>query len=132
MTSGYLSNPSANESSFTAENRFFRTGDYGKFKTHDAKKYLYLTGRIKEFINKGGEKISSVEIDNVIAQHVSVQDVVSFAIEDEMYGQDVGCAVVLTDGVEMKARDLQKWMRERVAPLKVLKKVRIPQKYLST
>ena len=65
-----------------------------------------------------------MEIDNVIAQHPSVQEVVTFAIEDEMYGQDVGCAVVLKDGEELKARELQKWARDRMAPLKVPKKVR--------
>ena len=124
VTAGYLSNPSANASSFTPQHRFFRTGDYGKFVVEEGRRYLYLTGRIKEFINKGGEKIGPVEIDNVIAQHPSVQEVVTFAIEDEMYGQDVGCAVVLRDGEELKARELQKWARERVAPLKVPKKVR--------
>ena len=107
-TSGYLSNPSANDSSFTPQNRFFRTGDYGKFIVHEEGRYLYLRGRIKEFINKGGEKIAPVEVDNVIAQHPSVQDVATFAIEDEMYGQDLGCAIVPKKGEELRARDLQK------------------------
>ncbi len=120
VTTGYRSNPEANASAFTADG-FFRTGDYGK---RDGKGYLYLTGRIKEFINKGGEKISPVEIDHVIAAHRAVAEVVSFAIDDAMYGQDVGAAVTLKDGEELSARELQKWMREKVAPLKVPKKVR--------
>ena len=123
VTNGYLFNSSANASSFTPQHHLFRTGDYGKFVTHDEGRYLYLTGRIKEFINKGGEKISPVEVDNVIAQHPSAQDVATFAIEDEMYGQDVGCAIVLTEGERLGARDMQKWVRSRIAPSKVPRKI---------
>ncbi|KAL8720322.1 MAG: hypothetical protein Q9225_002809 [Loekoesia sp. 1 TL-2023] len=119
VTAGYLYNESANASSFT-ENGFFRTGDYGK---QDENGYLILTGRIKEFINKGGEKVSPVELDNLIAKHAAVADVVVFAIDDDMYGQEVGAAVVLKVGEELSARDLQKWVRSKVAPLKVPKKV---------
>ncbi|KAI4249437.1 MAG: hypothetical protein L6R42_008988 [Xanthoria sp. 1 TBL-2021] len=123
VTTGYLSNPTANASSFTSEN-FFRTGDYGKL---DKDGYLYLTGRIKEFINKGGEKISPVEIDNLIAGHDMVKDVVAFAIEDEVYGQELGVAVVLVGGEgALGERELKKWVRERVAPLKVPKKIWFP------
>ncbi|KAL8727987.1 MAG: hypothetical protein Q9181_005491, partial [Wetmoreana brouardii] len=118
VTTGYLSNPEANASSFTKPG-FFRTGDCGRF---DENGYLILTGRIKEFINKGGEKVSPVEVDNLISQHPAVAEVVAFAIEDEMYGQEVGAAVLLKEGEELKARDLQKWVRGRVAPLKVPKK----------
>lgn len=124
ITSGYISNPTANDSSFlTLDNRtFFRTGDVGKL---DEKGYLYLTGRIKEFINKGGEKISPVELDNLIASHPAVADVVVFAIEDEMYGQDVGAAIILKDE-KVGERELKKWIRGKVAPLKVPKKVFSP------
>lgn len=119
IMAGYISNPAANKSAFTADG-FFRTGDYGKM---DGNGYLFLTGRIKEFINKGGEKISPVELDNILAGHTDIADVVFFAIDDEMYGQDIGAAVQLKDGVSLGARDLQKWMRQRVAPHKIPKKV---------
>lgn len=122
VMAGYLSNPEANASAFTSDG-FFRTGDYGK---RDENGYLYLTGRIKEFINKGGEKISPVELDHVIAGHQAVADVVVFAIDDKMYGQDVGAAVRLKDGETMSAKDLQKWIREKVAPNKVPKKASSP------
>lgn len=122
VMTGYLSNPEANATAFTSDG-FFRTGDYGK---RDANGYLFLTGRIKEFINKGGEKISPVELDNVIAGHHAVADAVSFAIDDEMYGQDVGVAVIVKDGETMSAKDLQKWMREKVAPHKIPKRVSTP------
>src|SRR5690606_20148311 len=65
VTSGYLNNPTANASSFHAGG-FFRTGDQGKL---DSDGYVIITGRIKELINRGGEKISPVEIDNVLAKH---------------------------------------------------------------
>ncbi|KAI4226133.1 MAG: hypothetical protein LQ349_006932 [Xanthoria aureola] len=123
VTAGYLSNPAANASSFTADGHFFRTGDFGKL---DQGGYLYLTGRIKEFINKGGEKISPVEIDHLIAGHELVKDVVAFAMADEVYGQELGVAVMLSEGAALGERELKKWVRERVAPLKVPKKIWFP------
>lgn len=119
VTKGYLNNPTANASSFTAEG-FFRTGDQGK---KDADGYVIITGRIKELINKGGEKISPIELDNVIAQNPAVSEAVSFAIEDEMYGQDVGLAVVVKEGQTLNAGELKSWMTDRVAKFKLPKKI---------
>ncbi|KAI5364038.1 Putative AMP-dependent synthetase/ligase, Condensation domain, phosphopantetheine binding ACP [Septoria linicola] len=119
VTKGYLNNPGANSSSFT-DNGFFRTGDQGKL---DSKGYLFLTGRLKELINKGGEKICPVELDNVINKHEHVAEAVSFAIDDESYGQDVGCAVKVAEGSELEAEDLKKWISERIAAFKVPKKI---------
>ena len=119
VTKGYLNNPEANKTSFTKEG-FFRTGDQGK---QDEDGYVIITGRIKELINKGGEKISPVEIDNVVAQNPSVEEAVSFAIDDEMYGQDIGLAVVLKDGEKTTPDDLRKWITTKVAKFKVPKQV---------
>ena len=119
VTKGYLNNPDANKTSFTKDG-FFRTGDQGK---QDMDGYVIITGRIKELINKGGEKISPVEIDNVVAQNPSVGEAVSFAIADEMYGQDIGLAVVFKDGEKTTAEDLRKWITTKVAKFKVPKKV---------
>ncbi|KAF2117787.1 hypothetical protein BDV96DRAFT_597663 [Lophiotrema nucula] len=119
VTKGYLNNPSANASSFT-KGGFFRTGDQGK---KDPDGYVIITGRIKELINKGGEKISPIELDNVIAQHPTVAEAVSFALEDEMYGQDVGVAVVVKDGQKLDGTTLKTWMADRVAKFKLPKKV---------
>ncbi|CBX92227.1 hypothetical protein LEMA_P049330.1 [Plenodomus lingam JN3] len=119
VTKGYLNHPSANESSFTKEG-FFRTGDQGKL---DEDGYVIITGRIKELINKGGEKISPIELDNVIAQHPAVSEAVSFAIEDEMYGQDVGLAVVIKEGHKLTADELKTWLADRVARFKLPKKI---------
>jgi len=119
VTKGYLNNPEANKTAFTKEG-FFRTGDQGR---QDADGYVMITGRIKELINKGGEKISPIELDNVLAQHPAVSEAVSFAIEDEMYGQDIGVALVLRDGQKLDEAGLRKWLAEKVAKFKLPKKV---------
>lgn len=119
VTKGYLNNPTANATAFH-KNGFFRTGDQGK---KDPDGYVIITGRIKELINKGGEKISPIELDNVISQHPAVSEAVSFAIEDEMYGQDIGVAVVPKEGQSVTPEDIRKYMVEKVAKFKVPKKV---------
>jgi len=119
VTKGYLNNPSANESSFT-KGGFFRTGDQGK---QDKDGYVIITGRIKELINKGGEKISPIELDNVLARHPAVSEAVSFAIPDEMYGQEVAVAIVLKPGQKLDAAELKKWVADKLARFKVPKEV---------
>jgi oxalate---CoA ligase len=119
VTKGYLNNPEANKSSFT-ESGFFRTGDQGK---KDEDGYVIITGRIKELINKGGEKISPIELDNVIAHHPAVAEAVSFALDDDHYGQDVGVAVVVKEGKKLSAEELKAWMADKVAKFKLPKKV---------
>ena len=119
VTKGYLNNSDANKTSFTKEG-FFRTGDQGK---KDQDGYVIITGRIKELINKGGEKISPVELDNAVAQNPAVGEAVSFAIGDEMYGQDIGLAVALRDGKTISEDELRKWIATKVANFKVPKQV---------
>ncbi|KAF9880758.1 peroxisomal-coenzyme a synthetase [Colletotrichum karsti] len=119
VTKGYLNNPSANASSFT-KGGFFRTGDQGK---KDEDGYVVITGRIKELINKGGEKISPIELDNVLTRHPAVSEAVSFAIPDDMYGQDIGVAVVLKPGQQLNQDELRGWVAEKLAKFKVPKKI---------
>ncbi|KAK2764010.1 hypothetical protein FQN54_009629 [Arachnomyces sp. PD_36] len=121
VTTGYLNNPAANASSFTKDG-FFRTGDQGK---KDPDGYVIITGRIKELINKGGEKISPIELDNVLAHNPHVAEAVSFAIPDEgHYGEDIGFAVVLKkDGLSTSDEALKTWMASKVAKFKVPKKI---------
>ncbi|KAI9706545.1 MAG: hypothetical protein M1836_003552 [Candelina mexicana] len=123
VTKGYLNNPEANRSSFTSQG-FFRTGDQGKM---DEDGYIFINGRIKELINKGGEKISPIELDNLLTQHPAVAEAVSFAIIDEMYGQDIGVAVVSKDGQELDENSLRGWVSEKVARFKVPKKIYFTQ-----
>lgn len=119
VTKGYLNNEEANKSSFTADG-FFRTGDQGK---KDEDGFVIITGRIKELINKGGEKISPIELDNVLTRHPAVSEAVSFAVADEMYGQDIGVAVVLKPGQTLGEGELRGWVAERLAKFKTPKKV---------
>lgn len=119
VTKGYLNNESANASSYH-QNGFFRTGDQGK---KDEDGYIIITGRIKELINKGGEKISPIELDNVLTRHPKVSEAVSFAIPDEVYGQDIGVAVVLKSGNTLTDGELKGWVAERVAKFKVPRRV---------
>ena len=119
VTKGYLNNPEANKASFTKDG-FFRTGDQGK---QGKDGYVIITGRIKELINKGGEKISPVELDNVVAQNSKVSEAVSFAVADDMYGQDIGLAVVLKDGGKISVEELRAWIADKVASFKVPKQV---------
>jgi len=119
VTKGYLNNESANASSYTAEG-FFRTGDQGRL---DEDGYVIITGRIKELINKGGEKISPIELDNVLTRHPKVAEAVSFAIPDDVYGQDIGVAVVLQSGEKLDADELKSWVADRLVKFKVPKKI---------
>ncbi|KAL7270654.1 hypothetical protein RUND412_006633 [Rhizina undulata] len=115
VTKGYLNNPKANAESFTKEG-FFRTGDQG-MKDEDG--YVVITGRIKELINRGGEKISPIEVDNALSAHPAVAEAVSFAVPNEMYGQEVGAAIVLKEGENVSEEELKKWVGERLAKFKV-------------
>ena len=87
---GYEGNNEANAESFS--NGWFRTGDQGYL---DSDGYLTLVGRIKELINRGGEKISPREIDEMLMTHSAVAEAVSFGIPDRVYGEEVAAAVVL-------------------------------------
>ncbi|KAA8649153.1 hypothetical protein EYZ11_006070 [Aspergillus tanneri] len=120
VTKGYLNNAAANKSSFTQDG-YFRTGDQGK---KDAGGYVIITGRIKELINKGGEKISPIELDNTLLQHPKVAEAVCFAIPDEgHYGEDIGAAVVVKSGRTATDDELKGWVGSRLAKFKTPKKV---------
>ncbi|RDW80271.1 hypothetical protein BP6252_04909 [Coleophoma cylindrospora] len=119
VTSGYLGDPKVVQSPFT-DRGYLRTGDQGYL---DNEGYLILTGRIKELINKGGEKISPIEIDNTFAQHPGILEAVSFAIDDELYGQEVAVAIVRRDNFELSTEQLLSWFGEKAAKFKIPKKV---------
>jgi acyl-CoA synthetase (AMP-forming)/AMP-acid ligase II len=118
VTPGYRNNPQANASAFT--NGWFRTGDQGVL---DAAGYLRLTGRLKEIINRGGEKISPREVDEVILDHPAVAQVVTFAVPHPKLGEDVAAAVVLKEGQALTERELQQFVGQRLADMKVPRKV---------
>jgi acyl-CoA synthetase (AMP-forming)/AMP-acid ligase II len=108
---GYEDNPEANKSSFT--NGWFRTGDQGFL---DADGCLTLVGRLKEMINRSGEKISPIEIDDVLLAHPAVSEAVSFAVPHPIHGEEPAAAVVLSGTTD--ARELIAYCREHLAPFK--------------
>ena len=118
VTPGYENNPKANRESFT--HGWFRTGDQG---TLDEEGYLFLTGRLKEIINRGGEKISPREIDEVLMDHPAVAQAVAFALPDPRLGEDVAAAVVLRPGASATAGELRRFAALRLAEFKVPSRV---------
>ena len=118
VTPGYRGNPAANAAAFTKG--WFRTGDQGVL---DDAGYLRLTGRLKEIINRGGEKISPREVDEVILDHPAVEQVVTFAVPHPKLGEDVAAAVVLKAGTSLTERELQQFVGQRLADMKVPRKV---------
>ena len=120
VTLGYENNPDANEQAFT--NGWFRTGDQGMM---DEDQYFSLTGRLKEIINRGGEKISPKEVDVVLMDHPSVQQVVTFAVPHDKLGEDVGAAVVLNEGTQATPAEIRAFAKERLADFKVPRTVLI-------
>jgi acyl-CoA synthetase (AMP-forming)/AMP-acid ligase II len=119
VTSGYLANDEANATAFHPGN-WFRTGDQGIM---DEAGYVKVTGRLKEIINRGGEKIAPLEIDEVILDHESVAQACSFAIPHDKLGEDVAAAIVLRDGKQLDEKELRQFVSERLADFKVPRKV---------
>jgi oxalate---CoA ligase len=118
VTAGYENNPKANAEGFT--NGWFRTGDQGMM---DAEGYIALTGRLKEIINRGGEKISPREVDEVLMDHPAVAQVVCFGIPHDKLGEEVGAAVVLREGATATEKELREFTAKRLADFKVPRKI---------
>ncbi|MBT5032319.1 MAG: AMP-binding protein [Proteobacteria bacterium] len=118
VTAGYINNEEANATAFT--DGWFRTGDQGRL---DNEGYLTLTGRLKEIINRGGEKISPREVDEILLDHESVAQVVTFAMPHDKLGEDVAAAVVIEEGSTIDEAGLRKYAAQRLADFKVPRKI---------
>ena len=118
VTLGYENNPKANVEAFV--NGWFRTGDQGRLSSDG---YLTLTGRLKEIINRGGEKISPLEVDEVLMDHPSVMQVVTFSMPHPKLGEEVAAAVVLREGHTLTEQQVRSFAATRLADFKVPKKV---------
>ncbi|HMD05514.1 MAG TPA: condensation domain-containing protein, partial [Candidatus Binatus sp.] len=114
VTAGYAQNPEANSSSFS--NGWFRTGDQG---TVDADGYVFITGRLKELINRGGQKISPREIDEVLCTHPAVAQAVAFAVPDHRLGEEIAAAVVLGPGHVASEIEIRNHAAQLIADYKV-------------
>jgi acyl-CoA synthetase (AMP-forming)/AMP-acid ligase II len=118
ITSGYLDDPEANRAAF--RNGWFRTGDLGRL---DSEGFLFLTGRLKEMINRGGEKILLQEVDEALAGHPAVADAAVFALPHETLGEDVAAAVVLYGGATASELELRRFAATRLAAFKVPRRI---------
>ena len=118
VTLGYDNNEEANKTSFT--NGWFRTGDQGYF---DNEGYLKISGRLKEIINKGGEKISPLEVDNVLMDHPLIDQAVCFGYEDKMLGENIASAIIIKNGETCSENDVLEYAQEKLAKFKIPKKI---------
>ncbi|KAF5952665.1 hypothetical protein HYC85_010609 [Camellia sinensis] len=118
VTKGYKNNPEANKSAF----RFgwFHTGDLGFL---DSDGYLHLVGRIKELINRGGEKISPIEVDAVLLSHPDIAQAVAFGVPDDKYGEEINCAVIPREGSNIDEAEVSRFCKTNLAAFKVPKMV---------
>ena len=114
IMTAYENNPDANSEAFV--DGWFRTGDQGYL---DRDRYLYITGRLKETINRGGEKISPGEVEEVLAQHPEVAAAVVFAVPHPTLGEDVAAAVVLRHDIGSRVSDLRRYVAARLVGHKV-------------
>ena len=118
VTAGYENNEKANAEGFSKG--WFRTGDQGVM---DADGYLSITGRLKEIINRGGEKISPREVDEILMDHAAVAQVVCFGMPHPKLGEEVAAVVVLREGAAVTERELQDFVSSRAADFKVPRKI---------
>ncbi len=114
VTHGYGTPSDGNVGAFV--DGWFRTGDEGYI---DEEGYLHLTGRIKEMINRGGEKIAPSEIDEALLEHPAIEQVLTFAIPHPTLGEDVGAAVTLHDGADVNETELRTYLFQHLADFKI-------------
>ncbi len=114
VTLGYDNNPAANETAFT--NGWFRTGDQGRL---DEEGYLVLTGRLKELINRGGEKVSPIEVDVALLDHPAVAEACTFSIPHKTLGEEVGAVVVPREGATITEQEVRDFAAAKLAAFKV-------------
>ena len=118
VTRGYQNDPAANAASFT--DGWFHTGDQGVL---DDEGYLTLTGRLKEIINRGGEKVAPLEVDNVLSAHPAVAQALTFAMPHAKLGEEVAAAIVLKEGQSASESEIRDFAAERLADFKVPRKL---------
>jgi acyl-CoA synthetase (AMP-forming)/AMP-acid ligase II len=118
VTHGYLNNAAANDQAFAFG--WFHTGDQG-FMDEDG--FLRVTGRLKEIINRGGEKISPLEVDEILMDHPAIAQVVTFAMPHDKLGEEVAAAVVLREGKTATESDIRSFAAGRLADFKVPRRV---------
>ena len=120
VTTGYINNPKANDESYI--DGWFLTGDEGLF---DEDGYLKITGRLKEIINRGGEKISPKEIDEILLEHKSIQQAVAFSVPHEKLGEDLYAAVIIQEKEVINENQIKEYCKQRLTQFKIPRKILI-------
>jgi len=120
VMAGYLNAPEDNRAAFL--DGWYRTGDIGSL---DADGFLTLHGRERELINRGGEKISPLEIDQALMRHPQVAQAAAFGVSHPRLGEDVAAAVVLCSGATVTTAELRDFVSERLAAFKVPRRITI-------
>lgn len=118
LTAGYLDDPEVNRIAF--RDGWLRTGDMGRL---DSEGFLFITGRRKEMINRGGEKILPGEVDKVLARHPALAEAAAFAIPHRTLGEDVAAAVVLREGATVSELELRTFAAAHLAAFKVPRRI---------
>jgi acyl-CoA synthetase (AMP-forming)/AMP-acid ligase II len=118
VTPGYQNNPKANAENFV--NGWFRTGDQGIM---DEDGYLTISGRLKEIINRGGEKVSPREVDDVLLEHPAVDQAVTFALPHDKLGEEVAAVIVLKEGATATAAEIRDYAGKTLAGFKVPREI---------
>ncbi len=120
LTTGYLNNPNANAESFV--DGWFHTGDLGRL---DRDGYLFIQGRLKEVINRGGEKIAPSDIDTVLLSNPKVFEAASFGEPDAIYGEVVQAAVSVRPGMQVTEDELRDYCRSTLINYEVPERIHI-------
>jgi acyl-CoA synthetase (AMP-forming)/AMP-acid ligase II/thioesterase domain-containing protein len=118
VMAGYLNDPAANRDAFFG--KWFRTGDLGRLDQHG---YLHITGRLKEMINRGGQKIVPEEVEAVLTRHEAVLEAVAFGVPHPTLGEDVACAVVFRKGRATGEKELREFAAKQLAFFKVPRRI---------
>jgi oxalate---CoA ligase len=120
LTQGYIDDADANRAAFI--DGWFRTGDLGRI---DADGFLTVVGRIKELINRGGEKIAPAEIDDALQRHPAVAEAAAFSVPHARLGEDIAAAVVLRAGAAATPLELRQFLQESLVTFKIPRRIHI-------
>ncbi len=120
MVPGYWANPEATAA--TMGDGWLQTGDLA---TIDGEGYVTIMDRIKDMINRGGEKIFCVEVEEVLCSHPGVLEAAVLGVPDPVYGEAVKACVVPRPGARVEAEEIRAWVRERLAKFKVPRDVTV-------
>jgi acyl-CoA synthetase (AMP-forming)/AMP-acid ligase II/thioesterase domain-containing protein len=117
---GYLDDVDANRDAF--HDGWFLTGDLGRL---DAQARLHVTGRIKEIINRGGQKVIPDEVDAALASHPAIREIAAFSVKHPSLGEEVACAVVLREGFHLEREEFRAYAAGKLSHYKIPRSIHV-------